>query len=47
MPLMNNLQITICAAEVILGTYGSGSNRTAMLAAFGAQNAKAIQNKVN
>ena len=47
MPIMNNLQTTICAAQVILGTYGSGTNRTAMLAAFGTQNAKAIQNKVN
>lgn len=47
MPAMNNLQIIICAAEVILGTYGSGVNRTAMLAVFGEQNAKAIQNKVN
>ena len=47
MPAMNNLQIIICAAEVILGTYGSGTNRTTMLAVFGTQNAKAIQNKVN
>lgn len=47
MPAMNNLQIIICAAEVILGTYGSGVNRTAMLAVFGEQNEKAIQNKVN
>jgi len=47
MPLMNDLQVTICAAEVILGTYGSGTNRTNMLAIFGTQNAKAIQNKVN
>ena len=47
MSAMNNLQIIICAAEVILGTYGSGVNRIAMLAVFGEQNAKAIQNKVN
>lgn len=47
MPLINNLQTIICAAEVILGTYGSSDNRTAMLAAFGTQNAKIIQDKVN
>ena len=27
MPAMDDLQITICAAEVLLGTYGSGENR--------------------
>ena len=47
MPAMNDLQITICAAQVILGTYGSGTNREAMLAVFGTTNAKAIQAKVN
>ena len=47
MPTMNNLQVTICAAEVILGTYGSGTNRTNMFTIFGTQNTKAIQNKVN
>lgn len=47
MPAMNDLQVTICAAEVILGTYGSGDNRTKALAAFGEINAKQIQSKVN
>lgn len=47
MPAMNDLQVTICAAEVILGTYGSGDNRIKMLAAFGEINAKQIQAKVN
>ena len=46
-PAMNDLQITICAAEVILGTYGSGDNRKSMLAVFGQNNAKKIQQKVN
>lgn len=47
MPAMNDLQITICAAEVILGTYGSGENRKQMLSVFGDNNAKQIQQKVN
>jgi hypothetical protein len=42
-PAMNDLQVTICAAEVILGTYGSGDNRKNMLAVFGQNNAKKIQ----
>jgi len=44
---MNNLQIIICAAEVLLGTYGSGTNRTNALSVFETKNAKAIQDKVN
>ena len=47
MPEMNDLQITICVAQVILGTYGSGTNRETMLAVFGQTNAKKIQQKVN
>lgn len=47
MPAMNDLQITICAAQVILGTYGTGDNRKKMLAVFGESNAKKIQQKVN
>ena len=47
MPIMNNLQIIICAAEVLLGTYGSGTNRTNALSVFETKNAKTIQNKVN
>lgn len=47
MPEMDNLQITICACDVMLGAYGSGDTRARMLSAFGPKNAAAIQAEVS
>ena len=47
MPEMDNLQITICACDVMLGVYGSGDTRTRMLSVFGSKNAAAIQAEVS
>jgi len=43
MPEMDNLQVTICACDVMLDVYGSGDTRTRMLSVFGPKNAAAIQ----
>lgn len=47
MPDMDNLQITICACDVMLGVYGSGDTRARMLSVFGSKNAAAIQAEVS
>ena len=47
MPEMDNLQITICACDVMLGVYGSGDTRGRMLSVFGSKNAAAIQAEVS
>jgi len=47
MPEMDNLQITICACDVMLGVYGSGDTRARMLSVFGSKNAAAIQAEVS
>lgn len=45
-PAMDNLQTTICACDVMLGVYGSGTTRTKCLSVFGTKNAEAIQAEV-
>ena len=47
MPEMDNLQITICACDVMLDVYGSGDTRGRMLSVFGSKNAAAIQAEVS
>ena len=47
MPDMDNLQVTICACDVMLGVYGSGDTRARMLSVFGPKNAAAIQEEVS
>lgn len=47
MPVMDNLQYTLCACDVMLGVYGSGDTRTQMLSVFGSKNAAAIQAEVS
>lgn len=47
MPEMDNLQVTICACDVMLDVYGSGDTRTQMLSVFGSKNAAAIQTEVS
>jgi hypothetical protein len=47
MPEMDNLQITICACDVMLGVYSSGDTRAQMLSVFGSKNAAAIQAEVS
>lgn len=42
----DNLQITILAAETILGTYGSGADRQKNLSVFGKANAENVQAEV-
>lgn len=42
----NNLQITILAAETMLGTFGSSSERVKNLSVFGKKNAEAIQAEI-
>lgn len=44
---MDNLQLTIAAADCILGVYGSGKTREKQLSVFGAANAKKIQGEVD
>lgn len=46
MPTMDNLQITICACDVMLGVYGTGTTRERLLTVFGTRNAELIQNEV-
>ena len=46
MPVMNNLQYTLCACDVMLGVYGTGTTRERMLTVFGTRNAELIQNEV-
>ena len=46
MPEMDNLQVTICACDVMLGMYGSGTTRERLLTVFGTRNAELIQNEV-
>jgi hypothetical protein len=46
MPEMDNLQITICACDVMLGVYGTGTTRERLLTVFGTRNAELIQNEV-
>lgn len=43
---MDNLQATIAACDVMLDVYGSGETRETMLAVFGTENAKKIQDEV-
>lgn len=45
-PTMDNLQTTICACDVMLGVYSSGSARTKAMSVFGAKNAELIQTEV-
>jgi hypothetical protein len=47
MPDMDNLQVTICACDVMLDVYGSGDTRERMLSVFGSKNAAAIQAEVS
>ncbi len=47
MPVMDNLQVTICACDVMLDVYGSGDTRERMLSVFGSKNAAAIQAEVS
>ena len=47
MPEMDNLQITVAAADCILDVYGSGGTRKEMLSVFGAKNAEKIQAEVD
>lgn len=47
MPEMDNLQVTICACDVMLDVYGSGDTRERMLSVFGSKNAAAIQAEVS
>lgn len=46
MPAMNDLQVMLCACDVMLGVYGSGDTRVKMLSVFGTANAEAIQKEV-
>lgn len=46
MPEMDNLQITICACDVMLDVYSSGIARQRALSVFGAKNADLIQKEV-
>ena len=46
MSSMDNLQATICACDVMLGVYSSGSARAKALSVFGAANVEAIQAEV-
>lgn len=46
MPVMDNLQYTLCACDVMLGVYGTGTTRERMLTVFGTRNAELIQNEV-
>ena len=43
MPEMNNLQVAVVAADVVLGVYGTGSERDRFLSVFGKENAKKIK----
>ena len=47
MPVMDNLQYTLCACDVMLGVYGTGDTRERMLSVFGSKNAAAIQAEVS
>lgn len=46
MPAMDNMQVAVIAADVMLGTYGSGKDREKQLSVFGAANAEKIQKEV-
>ena len=46
MPVMDNLQYTLCACDVMLGVYGTGTTRERLLTVFGTRNAELIQNEV-
>ena len=46
-PDFNNLQITILAAETILGTFGADKTRDHYLSVFGKNNAEAIKKEVS
>lgn len=46
MPVMDNLQAMLCACDVMLGVYSSGTARTKALSVFGAKNADLIQTEV-
>ena len=45
MPVMDNLQYTLCACDVMLGVYGTGTTRERLLTVFGTRNAELIQNE--
>ena len=47
MPDMDDLQITIAAADVLLDVYGTGDTRSRMLWVFGRENASRIQQEVD
>lgn len=47
MPAMDDLQIRICAADVMLEVYGSKQTRVKNLSVFGAENASRIQQEVD
>ena len=46
MPEMDNLQVTICACDVMLDVYSSGIARQRALSVFGSKNADLIQKEV-
>ena len=46
MPKMDNLQAMLCACDVMLGVYSSGSAREKALSVFGSTNAETIQTEV-
>lgn len=46
MPVMDNLQYTLCACDVMFGVYGTGTTRERLLTVFGTRNAELIQNEV-
>ena len=46
MPTMDNLQVTICACDVILDVYSSGIARQRALSVFGSKNTDLIQKEV-
>lgn len=46
MPVMDNLQYTLCACDVMLGVYGTGTTRERLLTVFGTRNAELIQYEV-
>ena len=46
MPVMDNLQVTVCACDAMLDVYGSGDTRKQMLSVFGEKNRILINNEV-
>ena len=45
-PEMDNLQVTVCACDVMLDVYGSGDTRKKMLSVFGEKNRTLINHEV-